>query len=204
MIRPDSPTAHRIAAENAHTGVLRGELLTCLEAADRLAGPARDRFRALVGHAGMRLDVGGVGIHHITPHAQSRTFVFSPTGPLALILPVRSVPNDRGAPLLDLAAWLPRTGEVFCRLGATDLLGEWAAWPATDSPVTVFADPGAWARANGDGVFLLTWGKAWNLLHHLTALVAPTVEFGRRLDAAMQPPPQRRPQIYVREEAVAA
>lgn len=199
----DHPSVWRLVPERDRATILWEEHCAGLIRAGHLKGASRDRFLSLVGHAGQRLDVGGIGIHPITPFVESRTFELADSGPTALILPVRPAPNARGVPLIDLAAWLPRTNEVYRRLGIGDLLGEWAAWPgfSGDRPVTVSEDPGSWARANGESVFLLDWNRAWSLLSHLPALAAPTVAFGRRLQAIMEPPPVHRPVVYVPEGA---
>lgn len=207
MIRPGSPTAARLrdsAGEWGWSATLRAELLAALAAADRLPPSARRRLHALVGHVGQRLDVGGIGVHAISPDIKSALFELAESGPQAVILPLRSGPNSHDVPLEDLAAWFPREGIVLTRLGSP-VLG-WAHNDpiAPDGPVRVYADPGAWARSNGIGVVILDWSKAWSELGHLSALTADSVTLGQRLEKALLPPKSHRPRLFVRQEALAA
>lgn len=207
MIRPDSPTAARIhqdVAEGRRIEVIREEHRTALAAADRLQGPAKDRFRSLVGHVGQRLAVGGIGVHPIAQVNGTGRFELAENGPQALILPVRLGPNRLGIPLTDLLAWVPREELLLTRYGTPVLGWDHLSAVCPDAPILVHADPGTWCRANGQGIVVLDWTRAWGELGHLPTLAVDTVEFGRFVEGALKPPPVRRPRILVRREAVAA
>lgn len=207
MIRPASPTAARIALEQVEgrcVASLRKEHRAAIDAADRLPRREKERLWTRVGNMGQRLDVGGVGVHPIAPSLTSGRFELAEVGPLALIIPVRPAPNDIGIPLLDLCAWLPKEGRVFTRFGAGVLGWDHVSPVNPDGPVMVHPDPGAWCRANGQGVVLVDWQRAWPELGHLPALVVDSVSFGERLKGALQPPEVPLPRIFVRSEAIAA
>lgn len=186
------------------SGNLRAEHLAAVTAADRLEGAHRERFRSLVGPPGQRLTVGGVGIAPIKPDPIEGTYLPAESGPVALILAARDLPNAIDAQLFDLVAWLPRTGELFRRTGLADLLGPWNVSCPPSDRVDLYEDPASWARSNGAGVVLLDMARAWSALGHICRLTVPSVEFGNRLDRALVPPKVRRPEILVRREVAAA
>lgn len=208
MIRAGSATAERdarAAAEGRCARALREELWEALARADGLDRPAKLRLWSLVGHVGQRLDIGGIGVSPVAMDTIAGDWRPADDGPLALIIPVHDGPNAHGVPLLDLVAWLPRTGAVCRRTGIADLLGAWnVAPPLSPSLVTVHPDPGAWARAGGSGVMVLDFKRAWHVLGHVSRLAVHSVEFGLHLDRALKPPPVRRPEIVVMREAAAA
>ena len=79
----------------------------------------------------------------------------STIGDVALILPV-----TEAGELVDLCAWVPRTGEVATRLGAGALLGgECIGRPYGDGvtfpPIPVHRSPLGWLRANRSGSVIL-------------------------------------------------
>jgi len=186
---------------------LRDEHDEAIAAVCRL--PQRDRgaFWDLVGHPGERLDVGGIGLGQISPDRTRHLYEpCDESGPTALIFAARDLPLRGGGQVLDLVAWLPRSGEIFCRFGAVDVFGEWhlAVPLVLDEPLVVFADPGSWARANGAGICILDWARARSSLRHVPAFLAPDVDFGRRLREMLVPQIPRRPRILVPRRLCAA
>ncbi len=201
MLRPASASAIRAASYGLERRALRIELLDALARADALPPTAKARHRDLVGLVGHRLNVGGVGVSPIVADTTTGTYQPFPGGALmALIVPVREAPNDRSVPLLDLLAWLPRTGEIFTRLGNADILGWQHVEPLPpDGPVRVHTTPGTWCRSGGDGVVVIDWRRCRSQLGHLSAVAvdADAMDLGRRLDAALKPPPGHRPEVLV-------
>ena len=203
MIRPGSPTAARRAADGRTTRLLHEEHLFGLAAADRLTGPAKVRYTDLVPQTIQRFDtVGGVGVASIRPHGDG-TYELAEIGIGALIFAVRDLPASLGGSLLDLVAYLPKTGEVYRRLGASDLLGAWHAAPPAEDSVRVFSSPVEWARAGAVGVVVLAWDRVPLAIGHARRLVAVAddpavaVALGRRLRDALVPSAPRLPRILV-------
>jgi len=196
MMRPNSPTAHRITEDGGTTRMLHSEHLFGLANADRLTGPAKARFRELLPPIYLRFDIGGIGVAAVNP-SPADTYELAEVGPKALIFPCRGYPGTHPEPLIDLVAWNPRTGELYRRLGIADLLGGWHVMPPASDVVKVYSDPASWARAGGDGVVVLDWGRVHFALGHVRKLVADDVALGRRLRDAMTPPAPRLPRILV-------
>ena len=63
-----------------------------------------------------------------------------------------------------------------------------------NEPLPVFRNPITWLRSGGEGVVVLDWDWAWDLLLGLD-LIAEDVELGERLEAALKP------EIWVMEAA---
>ncbi len=53
-------------------------------------------------------------------------------------------------------------------------------------PVPVYRNPLTWLRSGGDGIVVLDWAWAWDLLLGLD-LIAEDVDLGNRLEAALKP-----------------
>jgi hypothetical protein len=159
----------------------------------------RQEFWRLVGPPGQRLDVGGIGLLPIAHHTATSQFEPAECGPTAIIIPVRDGPRRNEGELIDLLAWLPRSGETLTRYGIAQVLGPWLLGPLPDPEIRIFSDPGCWCRSNGAGVFVIDWAASRALLGHFDRLVVDDLDFGRRLRKAIQPPRQPAPQIFIEE-----
>ena len=179
------------------TNRLTNELTAAVASVDRLPADAKGRLYNLVGDPGQRPAVGAVGLQAIQADRRTGSYEPAEIGQKALIFACRDIPANQGGRLIDLVAWNPKTGETFLRIGSADMLGEWWLTTTESEPLTVFDNPAAWAKADGNGVVLLDWHRAYYSVGHLPALAVHNVGFGQRLRAAVRPPPSRRPTIYV-------
>ncbi len=84
--------------------------------------------------------------------------------------------------------WLRRGEGLILGAAYLDLAIEAAA------PLPVFCDPFAWLRASGEGIVILNWDWAPDLLLGLE-LVAENLELGERLASALKP------DIWIKESA---
>ena len=99
--------------------------------------------------------------------------------------------------LVDLVAVdLDRPDRFWCRRGEALILGSVYLEIARqeDEPVSVFRNPIAWLHAGGEGVVVLDWKWAPDLLLGLN-LVAEDLALGERLESAMKP------NIWITEDA---
>jgi len=162
--------------------------------------------------------IGG-GVARITVHPGGLYEPSEEGGVPAIIIPcwpgqAPGQPED----LVDLLAWVPSSGNLYTRCGVADVLGEEAIRQAEPCmgmtrPLTIFADPGSWARAHtwddrGDhGIVVINWQRARASLGHLTGITdfhVPDVLTGQRLREALKPPPPPRLRILVSAEEAEA
>jgi len=134
-----------------------------------------------------------------------------------VVLPVWAGRTNEIDGLIDLAAWVPKSGEMRLRAGNGWALGELAAALAGDErPLRVQDGVESWWRAAIEiapddlavlrqtglrpcppGIVIVDWSRAWQELGDLEQVVAESVELGERLDKALRPPPVRRPKIGI-------
>src|SRR5262249_46522092 len=92
--------------------------------------------------------------------------------------------------VIDLAAWLPRTGQVATRLGIAGLIGEreaeTAQYDLNARPVRVWRDPIGWLRAGRRGVVVANEFAAAHVLSGLNVF-PEDYELGRALLAMRVP-----------------
>ena len=144
-------------------------------------------------------------------------------GTPAVIIPAWPGPAP-GQPdeLLDLVAWVPSTGALFTRCGLVDVISEEAIRASEPiggdggRPLRIFSSPAAWAAAatwdgpdshGAHGVLVVRWDGVRAALGPLACtvpLVTDSVDTGRRLRAALEPPVTPRPSILVDEGRAAA
>ncbi len=80
-----------------------------------------------------------------------------------------------------------------------DVMGEWNLSAPYSAKVTVFANPGTWARSNGDGVVVLDWRPAvvQPLLGHCGMLIGQNLEVAESLLSALHTPTTIFPKVTV-------
>ena len=215
MIRPGSATASRLANGPGRASV---SLLHEYDSAiARAQEPAARLWRERMGWPRRAATMGlGGGVQRILPHADGLYTPCDDGSVAAIIIPVWSgaapgSPDD----LVDLAAWVPTSGNIYTRRGLPDVLGEWSISLAEPCmgvarPLAVFADPGAWARTatwddqGGHGIVFIDWSRARSILGHLIGVVdfvCDSIITGQRLRAALAPPPTRKARILVHQDA---
>ena len=140
----------------------------------------------------------GCGMPGLAPVKPTRDghFEFAEDGTAALIVPIYDIDPwllDANAErhvdhLIDLVAVdLNEPGRFWCRRGEALILGSIYLDIAgqEDEPVPVFSNPISWLRAGGEGIVVLDWAWAPDLLLGFE-LVAEDLELGEWLDNAMR------------------
>lgn len=96
-------------------------------------------------------------------------YVPNPIGSYSYILPCIGAGG-----LIDLACWIPATGEIASRLGVAAMLGQRQAEEAVDDvtahPVPVWRSPLSWLRAARTGIVVVDAVRAGHLLSGLVLL----------------------------------
>ncbi|MHC2298223.1 hypothetical protein [Rhizobium mongolense] len=81
----------------------------------------------------------------------------------------------------DIVYWNPRTGFTATYEGRAFALGELAitnaATYALDDSLKIFGTVAQWIEANGNGIFVLDWRRAFDMLHP-----APRIEIDDRVE----------------------
>lgn len=99
----------------------------------------------------------------------------------------------------DVVFWRPRTGELATWFGRAFALGEQAIDQATTYSfgfsLNIFESPLDWLRAGRDGVVILNWGRAYDMLRHCLRVEIPE-SLKERYDQYMQP--RHMPQVFIR------
>ena len=145
------------------------------------------------------------GLAKIRPTRDGR-FEFVEDGLTAVIIPVyNTIPGILGTNadrhvehLVDLVAvdvdrpdkfWRRRGEALVLGLAYLEIAGQ------EGEPVPVFKNPMTWLRSGGDGIVVLDWDWAWDLLLGLD-VIAEDLDLGNRLEAAL------RPNIWIMEAPV--
>ena len=196
---PENLQPRHLYRADRMTWQLRSEHDAALEIVCRLPQVERRAFWNLIGRPGERLDVGGVGLIPIQIDYRSGLYEPAEAGIRAIIIPIKDRPNRDRAQLLDLAAWLPGSNEIFLRQGNAAALGEWWLGPLPPSAMRVFSTPAGWCKSNAAGMMLVDWSKAWQMLNTFDTLIADSLELARRLKRSVRPPRIPVPNIYVDE-----
>ena len=149
------------------------------------------------------LDCGMPGLATVSKFADR--FEFAAEGRPAIIVPCYdTIPDLLGADaerhvehLIDLVAVdVDQPDRFWCRRGEALVLGSAYLEIAGQEgePVPVFRNPLAWLKAGGEGVVVLDWAWAWDLLLGFD-LIAEDLELAEKLEATLKPP------IWVVEQA---
>lgn len=173
------------------------------------------RHAAAMGLGGgvCRVSIDASGTYQPLPEAEGG-------GVPAILFPVWSgpAPGFRPEDMLDVVAYVPSLDESFTRRGLADVLGEWAVsgcecLPVKPAALHVYRSPVAWAAGGvwdgphshgGHGISVIDWTRVRSRLGHLVGAVdfeVDDIDTGRRLRAALDPPPSHRPRILVGVEA---
>ena len=138
-------------------------------------------------------------------HTEKGLFEFAEDGQPAIIVPcydglpglLDANPERHVEQLIDLVAVdADQPDRFWLRCGKALILGSAYLDLAVeyDAPLPVYRNPITWFKSCGDGIVVLDWDWAPDLLHGLD-LVAEDLELGERLSAAL------RPDIWVKEAA---
>ena len=141
------------------------------------------------------LDCGMPGLATVSKFADR--FEFAADGRPAIIVPcydtlpdlLQADPERHIAHLIDLVAVdVDQPDQFWCRRGEALILGAVYLEIAGQEgePVPVFHNPLAWLRAGGEGIVILDWAWAPDLLLGFD-LVAEDLELGERLENTMRP-----------------
>ena len=141
-------------------------------------------------------NTGAPGVGSIKP-LQGGRFEFTENGRSVVVLPVYDSETPAWAPLehrfdglLDLLAFDPtQPDHWWLRRGQAPLLGSIYISLALEAGLAlpVYASPMSWMKANAEGLVILNWETAPDLLLDVGEFVTETVALGNRLEGALVP-----------------
>ena len=161
----------------------------------RIEGRHLDHLISLGAPRGFWDNTGAPGVGSIRPLREGR-FEFAENGRSVAVLPVYDSETPAWAPLehrfdglLDLLAFDPTRPDCWwLRRGQALLLGSIYVGLALEAgcALPVYSSPMSWLRANAEGLVVLDWKAAPDLLLGAD-LIAEDVDLGNRIEAALKP-----------------
>lgn len=162
----------------------------------RIEGRHLDHLMSLGAPRDFWDNTGTPGVGSIRP-LQDGSFEFAETGRSVTVLPVYDSETPAWAPLehrfeglLDLLAFDPTRPDCWwLRRGRALLLGSIYVGLALEAgcALPVYSNPMSWIKANAEGLVVLDWEAASDLLLDVGEFVAEDVDLGERIEAALAP-----------------